>query len=281
MNTIITNSPSLKEEDFIRISDFIYRHCGINLHDGKKELVHARLSKRLRNSNFNNFSDYIDYVFSNPDQREFSLFIDSLSTNLTSFFREGQHFDLMSEKFLPILLKAKEKIKDFRLRIWSAGCSSGQEPYSIAIKLSEAVKDKKWDVKILATDISKTMLETAENGLYEEAKISEIPAELRNKYFSRQTIKGQKYFQAMGELKDMIIFKHLNLMEDWPVKGPIDFIFCRNVMIYFDKPTQQKLVERFWNLLSPGGILFTGHSESLTGIKHSFKYISPTVYMKA
>jgi chemotaxis protein methyltransferase CheR len=281
MDTIITNSPALKEEDFFRISNFVYQHCGINLHDGKRELVHARLSKRLRNSDFDNFSDYIDYVFNNPDEREFSLFIDSLSTNLTSFFREEQHFDLMSDKFLPDILKTKEKNNNLRLRIWSAGCSSGQEPYSVAITLSEAVKNNKWDIKILATDISKTMLETAENGLYEEAKISGISAELRNKYFSRQTIKGQKYFQAMGELKDMIIFKHLNLMEDWPVKGPIDFIFCRNVMIYFDKPTQQKLVERFWNLLSPGGILFTGHSESLTGIKHSFKYISPTVYMKA
>jgi chemotaxis protein methyltransferase CheR len=211
---------------------------------------------------------------------EFSLFIDSLSTNLTSFFREEQHFDMMCDEFLPNLLKSKEKEKDFRIRIWSAGCSSGQEPYTIAIKLNETIKSNKWDMKILATDISKTMLETAGAGLYEEAKVAQIPTELRNKYFSRQTINGQKFYQALPELKELILFRHLNLMEDWPVKGPLDFIFCRNVMIYFDKQTQQKLVDRFWSLLATGGVLFTGHSESLTGIRHTFKYVSPTVYMK-
>lgn len=280
MQTIIKNAPMLDEELFLRISEFIYQHCGINLHDGKKELVHARLSKRLRHSNFDNFYDYVEHVFNNPDDKEFSLFIDSLSTNLTSFFREEQHFDLMTGNFLPKIIKKKEKENNFKLRLWSAGCSSGQEAYSIAMTLREAIKDSRWDIKILATDISKTMLQAAANGLYEETKISQIPADIRNKYFKKQITKGQKCFQASESLKSMIIFKHLNLMDEWPITGPVDFILCRNVMIYFDKPTQQKLVNKFWKLLSSGGVLFTGHSESLTGINHAFKYISPTVYMK-
>jgi chemotaxis protein methyltransferase CheR len=281
METLTLRNVVLSERDFRIISDLVYEHCGINLHEGKKELVRARLAKCLREGNFRTFQDYMKYVLEDKTGTEFSTLVDSLSTNLTSFFREGQHFEFMREKFLPLVLERKQKSRNFRIRGWSAGCSSGEEPYSIAITLLEAVQRLgRWDIKILATDISTSMLETAKKGIYDKQRVKPVPALQKNKYLIPHRVNGRKVFEVSKSLRDTVIFKYLNLMESWPITGPLDFIFCRNVMIYFDKPTQQNLITRFWNLLDSAGVLFTGHSESLTSIEHKFKYIQPTIYMK-
>ncbi|MEN6427681.1 MAG: protein-glutamate O-methyltransferase [Phycisphaerales bacterium] len=281
MTALITQEVALGEQEFRLISDLVYKHCGINLHDGKKELVRARLAKRLREGNFGNFSDYIRYVLEDSTGREFSILVDSLSTNLTKFFREDQHFEYLRSQFLPRVLAAKQGRHDLRIRGWSAGCSTGEEPYSIAITLLEAVAGKgRWDVKLLATDVSTRVLERAQEGIYEADRVEPIPLPLRSKYLVRKKERGRDLYEVGDTLHNMVLFRYLNLMEDWPVKGPLDFIFCRNVMIYFDKPTQGRLINRYYDLLASGGVLFTGHSESLTGIEHKFRYVQPTIYSK-
>ena len=281
METLTIQNIVLSEKDFRKISNLVYDHCGINLHDGKKELVRARLAKRLRLGNFKTFQEYMNNVVRDKTGKEFSLLIDSLSTNLTSFFREAQHFGFLQSRFLPALLEQKRQRSNFRIRAWSAGCSSGEEPYSIAIALLEATQGKgRWDTKVLATDISASILQLAKIGIYDTERVEPVPSLQRQKYLVPHRRNGQKVFEVTKRLKDTVIFSYLNLMNDWPIKGPLDFIFCRNVMIYFDKATQSCLVNRFWDLLDSGGILFTGHSESLTGIEHKFKYVQPTIYMK-
>jgi chemotaxis protein methyltransferase CheR len=263
------------------IRGLVYDHCGINLHDGKKELVRARLAKRLRVGGFATFPEYMKHVFADKTGKEFSILIDALSTNLTSFFREMQHFEFLRQEFLPLLLERKRSQRDFKLRCWSAGCSSGEEPYSIAITLLETVAGQgSWDVKVLATDISTTILERAQKGVYGEDRIKPVSPALRHKYLQAQTFKGEKVFTVGKALRNVVIFKYLNLMKEWPIRRKLDFMFCRNVMIYFDKPTQEALINRYWKVLDSGGILFTGHSESLAGIDHKFKYIQPTIYIK-
>ncbi len=278
---VIDDKLTLTDDEFEQISTLVYDHCGINLHDGKKELVRSRLAKILRQKRFRSFSQYMDYVTCDSTGQAFSELIDSLSTNLTSFFRESIHFEFLAGTFLPELIARKQRSNQLRLRGWSAGCSSGEEPYSIAITLLEALPERsRWDVKLLATDISTRILKRAQEGLYEQERIDPVPPALKSRYLIRRTQKTGKRYEVAPALRQMIVFKYLNLMENWPFRGPFDFIFCRNVMIYFDKPTQQRLIDRFWQTLAPGGILFTGHSESLTGIRHHFRYIQPTIYRK-
>jgi len=281
METLTIENVVLSEKDYLQIKNIVYEHCGINLHTGKKELVRARLSKLLRQGHYAKFSDYIKAVMEDKTGRQFSTLIDTLSTNLTSFFREKQHFDFLSKEFIPRMIQRKQKNSNFRFRAWSAGCSSGEEPYSIAITLLEEIKGLgRWDVKVLATDISTRILETAKEGIYDSQRVGPVPAMQKSKYLMSRTVGGRRMYEVGRELRDTVIFRYLNLMKAWPITGPLDFIFCRNVMIYFDKPTQQKLVNRYWDLLDSGGLLFTGHSESLTGIDHKFKYIQPTIYAK-
>lgn len=282
MNTLAVQDVVLSEKDFRRISDLVYEHCGINLHEGKKELVRARLAKRLREGHFNTFPEYIRHVLDDPTGREFSVLVDSLSTNLTKFFREDQHFEYVRTQLLPRLIASKQRSSAFRIRAWSAGCSSGEEPYSIAITLLEGIQGKgRWDVKLMATDVSTRILEKATKGIYDKDRIEPISLPLRNRYLIRRREGAKERYEVGPALRALVIFRYLNLMQDWPIKGPLDFIFCRNVMIYFDKPTQERLINRFYGLLGPGGVLFTGHSESLTGIEHAFKYVQPTIYMKS
>jgi chemotaxis protein methyltransferase CheR len=253
------------------------------LHVGKKELIRARLAKRLRHGNFNSFSEYMKHVLDDGTGKEFSTLIDSLSTNLTSFFREGQHFEFLQSRFIPSLMEQKAKDRDFRIRAWSAGCSSGEETYSIAITLLDAIEGRgRWDIKILGTDISTSMLELAKMGIYDKQRVNPVSPLQRQKYLRSSQKNKQSVFEVSKSLKDIVLFKYLNLMQNWPINpsGGVDFIFCRNVMIYFDKTTQEHLVNRFWDVLASGGVLFTGHSESLTGIEHKFKYIQPTIYAK-
>jgi len=281
MSTMLLDNVVLSDQEFREISDLVYRHCGINLHDGKKELVRARLAKRLRLCKFRSFPEYMQHVMEDKSGREFSLLIDSLSTNLTSFFREAGHFEFLRARFLPALLETKKHDHRCRVRGWSAGCSSGEEPYSLAITLLEALQGQgRFDTRILATDISTSILDTARRGIYDVERTAPVAPALKHRYLVSRTVDGLKVFEVSPAMRQMIIFKYLNLMKDWPVQGPLDFIFCRNVMIYFDKPSQQRLISRFYDLLDSGGVLFTGHSESLTGIDHKFKYIQPTIYAK-
>lgn len=281
MSTLTVDNIVLTAKDFQRIRKIMYEHCGINLHEGKKELVRARLAKHLHAGGFTGFSDYLNHVLQDKSGKSFSLLVDSLSTNLTSFFREKQHFDFMQCDFLPRLLHRKQQAGDYRIRGWSAGCSSGEEPYTIAITLLEAVRGKgRWDVKVLGTDISTRMVERARQGCYEQERVAPVSSDLKRRYLSEVKKGTITQFKVGSELRRTVILNYLNLMQEWPLRGPLDFIFCRNVMIYFDKPTQACLVNRFYDLLDEGGVLFTGHSESLTGIVHSFRYVEPTIYSK-
>jgi chemotaxis protein methyltransferase CheR len=264
----------LSDAQFGDVSQLVYRLAGINLKENKKALVRSRLMKRLRSLGLASFDDYLTLLEGDKGRDEISIMIDALTTNKTGFFRERTHFDFLAQKILPKLNKAK-------LRFWSAACSSGQEPYTLAIQLRESLSNiDNMDVKILATDISADMLSKARNGVYSRQDVTGIPQALLRKYFFRKRKNGTETFQVRDELRRLVTLGSINLMAPWPMKGPFDVIFCRNVMIYFDKTTQQRLVNRFWELLDPGGYLFVGHSEGLSAVEHQYRYIQPAVYLK-
>jgi chemotaxis protein methyltransferase CheR len=271
MDSIILN---LNDRHYKKISEMTYAITGIKFNDGKQELVKSRLGKRIRALKLRDFDEYIEYIENEHSQQELRMMIDSLTTNKTNFFREMPHFDYLKNHILPAYT-------DKKLRIWSAGCSTGEEPYSISILLHEEIpRVEALDVAILATDISSRVLDRAKEGAYSEDAIREIPRPILSKHFNVSVSGGERLYKAKDHLKKMIRFAHLNLMGEWPMKGPFNIIFCRNVMIYFDKETQCRLIDRYWELLPPGGHLFIGHSESLTGFQHRFKYIQPATYMK-
>ncbi|GAF81234.1 unnamed protein product, partial [marine sediment metagenome] len=212
---------------------------------------------------------------------ELTAMLDVISTNLTSFFRENGHFEYLAQTALPRFAAGASKSGVRRIRAWSAGCSSGEEPYSMGICLQENLPEfSRWDVRILATDLSTKVLGKAAQGVYEAERVEQVSPELRNRYFTRVPQRSDRLYTINESVRRMITFGRLNLMGSWPMRGSFDIIFCRNVMIYFDKPTQGRLVDRYWDLLAPGGLLFIGHSESLTGIKHRFRYVQPTVYQR-
>jgi chemotaxis protein methyltransferase CheR len=200
--------------------------------------------------------------------------MDVLTTNKTSFLREPKHFDYLCGHIVPGL-------KNRKIRIWSAGCSSGEEPYSVAILLNETIQDlSRWDISILATDLSSRMLDHARRGTYDGDHLREVPPMLISKYFTCVETNPVRRYRVIESLRRLVRFARLNLMGEWPMKGPFDVIFCRNVMIYFDKPSQERLIDRFWGLLRPEGVLFIGHAESLAGSHHKFRYVQPAVYVK-
>ncbi|MBN2163962.1 MAG: protein-glutamate O-methyltransferase [Pontiellaceae bacterium] len=271
----------LTDKDFQTIREVLYEHCGINLTPEKKELVRSRLSSHVRRNNMRSYTEYIDMVLSNRNGQEFVTFINRLSTNLTSFFREPKHFDYFKSVFLPERL-ARKNTGPVRLRGWSAACSSGEEPYTLAMTLKESLPSGRTvDAKILASDISTAMLDKARGGRYPADRLNTVPVDLQRKYFKQGNDQGEKYFQVSPTLREMIIFKQINLIQPWPLTTKLDFIFCRNVLIYFDKETHRKLAERFYEILNPGGVLFIGHSESLSGIQHMFKSVAPAIYVKS
>ncbi len=267
------HSVELSPTHFRRVRDMMYEFSGVNLVEGKEELVKARLTKRLRDLDLESFDAYLDYLDRDPSGKELVRMVDELTTNKTSFFREEPHFDLLRNQILP---EYKERGGPFR--IWCAGCSSGEEPYSLAITLLEAFPDiERRDVKILATDISPTILAKARQGIYTEAVLADVSTQQRQRFFSRQE---DNSFSVGNELRSLISFALLNLMEPWPMKGPFDMIFCRNVMIYFDLETRERLVDRYRDILAPGGYLCVGHSESLNASNHGMTYVQPAVYRK-
>jgi chemotaxis protein methyltransferase CheR len=280
MTHVSPNPAELTPSQFSSISQMVRDLCGINLHDGKMALVKARLNKRLRRLGLDNFHQYMDVIQRDAGGQETAAMLDALSTNLTYFFREPRHFEILRDLVLPGVLRRHRQ--DRTIRIWSAGCSSGEEPYSIALAVREAINDlEEWDVRILATDLSRPMLAMAREGSYASPRLKETPAAWVAKYFTHSGHGAGSRYRVKDALRQWVHFAHLNLVEDWPMKGQFDVIFCRNVMIYFDKTVQAKLIERFWRQLAPGGCLFLGHSESLAGLRHPFRYLRPTVYEKA
>jgi chemotaxis protein methyltransferase CheR len=268
-------SGELSPEHFRRIARILYEACGIHLQDGKEQLVRSRLWKRMRAIGVASFEEYLALVQSPAGASEFSAMIDALTTNKTSFFRESQHFDFLRARLADRYASAR------RLRIWSAGCSSGQEPYSLAMSiLEEWPYPEGRDIRILATDIAAPMLESARRGLYRPEHVRDVPPEILRKYF-RETLGERESMMAVHErVRSLVAFARLNLLGRWPMRGSFDFIFCRNVMIYFDKDTQRRLISRFRGLLAPAGFLLVGHSESLTGRAEGFRYLQPAVYQK-
>lgn len=273
-------APTLKISDaeFRKASELVKSLAGINLTDGKRELVSARLAKRLRTLGLNTLDQYLDVVREDKTQEELVLMLDALTTNLTSFWRESDHFDYLANTLLPKI----ESKRPGEIRVWSAGCSTGEEPYSLAMCiLGNMQNPRQTKLKILATDLSTRVLGIAKRAHYGAERIKNLPPDLRNKFVKKERADADgEIFSIDPNVRGMITFARLNLMEQWPMKGPFDIIFCRNVMIYFDKPTQAKLVARFHGLLREGGCLFVGHSESLAGIQHDYRYLRPTIYEK-
>jgi chemotaxis protein methyltransferase CheR len=276
------NSISCTDRDFHVVSKLVYDLIGITLHEGKRELVQARLGKRIRSLGMSSFREYLDFVEKQESQAELVSLLDAISTNLTSFWRESQHFNDLTERVLPRILANTPRGGPCRIRIWSAGCSTGEEPYGLAMIVANELGEKtRCDTKVLATDISTRVLEVARRGLYTAARVAQVPPALRNRYFDASGKGDERMYQIRDEVRRMVAFGRLNLMDHWPMKGPFDIIFCRNVMIYFDKPTQAKLVKRFYDLLNKDGVLYIGHSESLTGLEHPYRYQAATIYERA
>jgi chemotaxis protein methyltransferase CheR len=267
----------LGDAEFDRLRRLVHLHTGIALSDTKRELVYGRLSRRLRTLGLASFADYCRLIESgHPD--ELQELTNAITTNLTSFFRENHHFDQLARETLPQIMRAQSGKR--RLRLWSAGCSTGEEPYSLAIVLREAAEQlRNWDVKLLATDIDSNVLATAAAGVYRQDRFEGEPAPRLKRWFTPAP--GRPGFlTASAELKSLITFKQLNLLSDWPMRGPFDVIFCRNVVIYFNKDTQRELFARMAALQAPGSWLFVGHSENLHTIAQSYKLTGRTIYRR-
>lgn len=261
------------ESDFRTIAGIANRITGIVLGDNKQDMVYSRIAKRLRALGLKDFSSYVALLEDEKGADEISSLVNAITTNLTHFFRESHHFEHLSNYLKEL---AHKKPRGKRLRIWSAGCSSGMEPYSIAMTLLEAMPDiASWDAKILATDIDTGMLNLALSGSYDTTEYERIPKQ----YQKYAAIENGK-LKISDALRPYIAFKPLNLMERFPVKGPFDVIFCRNVAIYFDKPTQKKIFERFAHVLADDGWLYIGHSENLFQVTNSLTLIGKTIYRK-
>lgn len=263
------------DKDFKFIQDFMLRETGISLSERKTSMVYGRLARRLRRTGLDNFKDYFYRVENDLDERV--AFINALTTNKTQFFREKHHFDYMVNTMVPEWQQQKKR----RIRIWSAGCSTGEEPYTIASTLAACgILTPNYDCKILATDLDTQVLEVARNGTYGIEAMKAIPDLMLKHGFIRGKGKKQELLKVKPLLQQAITFKQLNLMGNWPHKGPLDAIFCRNVMIYFEKDVQQMLIERYWEKLASGGILFIGHSESIGQMGSRFENLGQTMFRK-
>ena len=267
---------TINDNDFHRLVQFVHQNYGIDL-SKKRQLITGRLSNTIVSMGFNSFKDYIEHLIKNQKPDDLELMLNKLTTNYTFFMREENHFKLFKETILPYLEKEK---KDHVLSIWSAGCSSGEEPYTISIILKEyfGAKAGMWDTRVLATDISQNALRAAKNAVYDEDSLKELSPELKRKYFIPTSEAG--VYTVSDSLKNNVIFRTFNLMDPIRFRLKFDVIFCRNVMIYFDQPTKEALVKRFYNATNPGGYLLIGHSEGLNKATCPYKYLMPATYRK-
>ena len=266
------------DDDFNALRVLVKEHTGIHLSDQKRELVYGRISRRLRALDLDSFREYRD-LMTHADGKEIVEFCNAITTNLTSFFRESHHFDYVREQILAPALADPRAAR--RLRIWCAGCSSGEEPYSLAMTLHETIADRgRWDIKILATDLDSDVLAKGQRGLYLADRVRDMEPTRRSKFFRETTHNGNAAYTVVPELRNLITFRQLNLMNPFPMKGPLDAIFCRNVVIYFDKDTQRGLFGRMAQLQKAGSVLFLGHSESLFKVSTDYSLIGKTVYRR-
>ena len=267
----------LSDSEFAKLSKFIYTEYGIKMPPEKRIMLQSRLQKRLRALKIYSFKDYIEYVFSKEGNNEIIHMMDVVSTNKTDFYREPAHFEYLRDTILPQLYEEKKSIK-----LWSAGCSSGPEVYTLAIELSEfGMGNAGFDFSILGTDISTLMLKKAYSAIYPEDMIQRMPLELKRKYLLKSKDKDKKLVRVNQNLRKKTKFQRVNFMDDsYPVNEQFDIIFCRNVLIYFDRETQEKVINKLCRHLRQGGYFFLGHSESITNINVPLKQLKPTVYSK-
>ncbi len=266
------------DDDFNALRTLVRKHTGISLSEAKRELVYGRLSRRLRALGIESFRDYRELLTGDPDGREIVEFCNAITTNLTSFFRESHHFDYLREHVFAPLVTGKP---GRRLRIWSAGCSTGEEPYSAAMTVREALPDvARHDIKILATDLDSEVLSKGRNGVYALDRIKGLAPGRVAKFFRETREGGISRYTVTPDLQQLITFNQLNLMNPLPMKGPFDVIFCRNVVIYFDKDTQRQLFKRYAQLQRPGDILFLGHSESMFKVSDDYTLVGRTIYRR-
>jgi chemotaxis protein methyltransferase CheR len=267
----------LTDVDFKRLRELVHEHTGIALSEAKRELVYGRLARRLRRLKLASFAEYCTLLESRPSE-ELQELTNAITTNLTSFFRENYHFENLADDVLPQVERKRSATR--RIRVWSAGCSTGEEPYSLAMTMREAFADRvDWDIKLLATDIDSKVVATAAQGMYASERLKGVTAERTRRWFSQVAGQPDQY-EASADLKTLITFRQLNLLEPWPMKGPFDVIFCRNVVIYFDKETQRRLFDRMAELQEPGSWLFIGHSENLFNVTRRYKLVGRTVYRR-
>jgi len=265
---------------FQKFSDLVYEKTGIFLKPEKKELLNARLGKRLRATGITSFKQYYEYVINDRSGDELVHLIDNVSTNFTSFFRENSHFEILSSTVLPAFVK-EGRGKSKEILLWSSASSSGEEPYTMAMVVEDFVsRHPGMRYRIMATDISTRVLAQAKRGVYADERVIKVPTPFLKKYFQKGVGNSDGYVKVKDELRRMVHFDRFNLMGDFPWRAAIDVIFCRNVMIYFNRETQQELVSKFHEALTPGGYLFIGHSESISGLKHNFTQVDATAYMK-
>ena len=267
---------TLNDRDFHTLITFIHQNYVIDL-SKKRQLIVGRLSNTIVSLGYSSFTEYIDNLVTNKKPEDLELMLNKLTTNYTFFMREGAHFELFKDTILPYLVETK---KDKVLSIWSAACSSGEEPYTISMILKEFFGSKAaaWDTRVLATDISQNALKAAKNAVYDEEALKELSPGWKSKYFRPASEPGT--FTVSPEIKSNVIFRTFNLMDPIRFKLKFDVIFCRNVMIYFDQPTKDALVKRFFNATNPGGYLLIGHSESLNKTTTPYKYLKPATYRK-
>lgn len=265
---------SFSTADFERVRKLIYQHAGISLSPVKQDMVYSRLARRLRATGKSSFADYLDALEKNGGD-EWERFVNSLTTNLTSFFREPHHFPIFAEHLRKLGTRRP-------IRVWCSAASTGEEPYSIAITVAETFGSNASHVSIMASDLDTNVLATAQKGVYPIERVDKLSPERLRKFFLRGTGAQEGYVSVRPELKNMIQFQRINLLDQsYAVKGPLDVIFCRNVMIYFDKPTQYKILSHFAPLMQPDGLMFAGHSESFLHAADLFKSQGKTVYTLA
>ena len=274
----------LSARNFSRLSAFIANELGIKMPDAKAPMVQSRLMRRARELGFDSVDGYVEHLFQSPGTTDEHIHvIDALTTNKTDFFREPVHFDYLAANVLPRFhAEAGAGRGDRAVRVWSAGCSSGEEPYTLTMVLSEfAARNRGFDYSILATDVSTRMLERAQSAIYEESRIAPVPVPLRSKYLLRSKDPGRQLVRVVPELRRAVTFERLNLMDEtYHVRGPFDVVFFRNVMIYFDRPTQEKVVNRISQHLRFDGYLFVGHSETLAGLDIPLAAVGPAIYRR-
>lgn len=263
------------EKHFNKYTDLLYKKTGIFISQNKRDTFKMKVDKSMAKQDIDSYEEHLNYLCTKDSQEYFQHFINDITTNTTEFFREKEHFNFIEQNLKTILKNNPRILNSKEIRIWSAGCSSGQEPVTLSMFFNKYLTDD-IDIKILATDIDSKVLSQAIRGIYSYADCENIPKSLLSNYF----YKTNQSFSVKEEIKDTITYRHFNLMDNFRFKKGFDIIFCRNVMIYFNNNIQEKLINKFYDVLVPGGLLFISHSESLVNKSHNYKYLGPAIYMK-